>query len=296
MPNRMESREIPSESLSEDRSFVPLLGVSHTVYFKALFRLVNEWLSGKVGSGVRLDKKQEDTIREYVADTYKPVALTATDPTDEKIATTYDALRRWNVPLILDKATSHRYWIRRCYELCVAVGVEFSEQMENRIRIHDLSKYSDKELLGYAVMFGRGGYRQIDDEREKHEWELALEHHYCSNTHHPEYFFPKDADGRRGKSPSMMDADPANGETNLAESIIDMLAAHGERTLDKDTDVSVRKMFCMDEKFFNRYAESDGAYVKARMQDWLKLIETFLSTEGNERKLDGWFDGRRVVF
>lgn len=58
-----------------------------------------------------------------------------------------------------------------------------------RIAKHDLSKFTPDESLGFIIMFGTGPktLRTLTG-REKVEWDLALDHHYRYNPHHPEYF------------------------------------------------------------------------------------------------------------
>ena len=261
----------------------------------ALYRLINTWLRGSLGYGSPTEVEEIDLVsrvNEWNKDDMDCVTES------KEVDMVFDELVNIKVPGHLRTVTSHRKWIRGTLTFLETTGVFFNEKLTNLVRIHDLSKYSHKEVLGYAIMFGDGciDFRQLEDADEKCEWENSLYNHYAHNPHHPEYFYPLQADGERRRDQSMMDLDRANGEDYLIESIIDMLASRGERYLAKDHVFSVQKWFDIPEKFFCRYCTTDQSYVQEKLKDWLEMCNDFLNVHQNAFNLKGIFDHRDVVF
>ncbi|XP_045162693.2 uncharacterized protein LOC123527362 [Mercenaria mercenaria] len=277
------------------RTEVPLLKVEYSVFQTALVRMIADWLAGKIGIGA----PAEDWEQKDIAEVNLLVNGAAQDvPLEEDTQCVYDEMVKIKVPGHLKVATSHRRWLRLTYEFLVKIGVKFSDKMSNLIKRHDLSKYTHREVLGYAVMFGDGSidWRHLELEAEKIEWDNTLHNHYAGNPHHPEYFYPLAEDGKRDKSVPMLKLDPVNGTNFLDESIIDMLAARGERTLASDPKFSIKKWIGIDEKYFFRYAEEDKKYVKDHLSNYEELAKVFFSSEDNVKTLQGYFDDRPIVF
>ena len=107
----------------------------------------------------------------------------------------------------------------------------------------------------------------MESDEEKIEWKLSLEHHYAHNRHHPEYF---------GNELSILDTEE-HGKVYLEESLIDMLAARGERMLKNDPTISIKKWMDIDDQFIARYSETDKKYVKELLRDWTNLATTFVT-------------------
>lgn len=61
---------------------------------------------------------------------------------------------------------------------------KFLKMMEDIIKNHDLSKYSDEEFEPYRKKF----YPIVPEETDEDEFRTAVEHHYQENAHHPEHF------------------------------------------------------------------------------------------------------------
>jgi hypothetical protein len=257
--------------------------------------LVRDWLKGKVGVGAPEEESLKNDITE-VNDAVNGDGLK--DVLDEETKPVYDEMVKIKVPGHLKVATSHRKWLRLTYEFLQKIGVTCSNKMTDLVRKHDLSKYTHREVLGYAVMFGDGSidWRQLEIEAEKIEWDNTLHNHYAGNPHHPEYFYPLTEDGKRDKSVPMLKLDPENGKDYVDESIIDMLAARGERVLAKDPEINVKKWLAIEERYLFRYAEEDKLYVKECLKKVEKLAEDFLSDVENEDSFNGHFDDRAVVF
>ncbi|XP_045162704.2 uncharacterized protein LOC123527372 [Mercenaria mercenaria] len=277
------------------RSEVPLLKVRYSVFQTALFCMIADWLKGKVGIGA----PTEETVRGDVSEVNSAVNGDIQDKIlDEESKCVYDEMVKIKVPGHLKVATSHRRWLRLTYELLLKIGVRFSDKMSDLVRRHDLSKYTHREVLGYAVMFGDGSidWRQLEIEAEKIEWDNTLHNHYAGNPHHPEYFYPLLEDGKRDKSVPMLKLDPENGKDFVDESIIDMLAARGERVLAKDPEFNVKKWLDIEERYLFRYANEDKMYVKECLKKYEEMAEEFFSAEENVKRFDGYFDSRHVVF
>ncbi|KAH3853414.1 hypothetical protein DPMN_095937 [Dreissena polymorpha] len=153
------------------------------------------------------------------------------------------------------------------------------------------------EALGYAVMFGDGsvGFRKLETLEEQTEWDLALKHHYAHNCHHPEYFRKDPQVGVVQDSRESMESD-SDGSLCLDESILDMMAARGERELKHDNVISIQKLLDMPAQYLRRYTDADRKYVTHTMAAWSEKARNFLSVEGYEHLLDGLFDGRLVVY
>ena len=288
------------------RKTVPLLdNVQYCLYEKASAKLVKDWLDGKIGVGAPTENWEKQMIalvnEQNLSQRLEALDLAASDSGPEtetveqekKIAEIYNELVKRNVPTHLRTATSHRKWIRMSLEFCKMSGVKFSGEMEELIRRHDLSKYTAEEVLGYAVMFGDGqvNWKPLEIPEEKTEWGLSLEHHYIHNPHHPEYFYVKQADGKREKF-GIIEAEN-KGKLYMEESLIDMMASRGERNLKDDPTISVGKWLDIDEKYLTRYAEGDKKFVMELLNKWTQAAKDFVAEKVNADRLITLF-GRAV--
>ena len=231
------------DTVKRDRT--RLLNPLDADYPNAFKYLVNEWIENSLEPS-ELEKAMIRTVNDI--EQGKPISLL-----DGGERTVYDKLVEYGVPKLLDVATTHRQWIKLTFNFLKIVGVKFPDEMDTIVRIHDLTKYTRDEALGYAVMFGQTGEIKELEGEELTEWKATLKHHYDSNPHHPEFF-----DNRRDDDPKMSVFDGFN--PYLAESIIDMLAARGERRLKGDAKFSVSKWFDMPDQYLNRYSSSESLY------------------------------------
>lgn len=284
-----------------------ILGPLAANYPNAFKYLVNEWIEN---SKEGLTETEKTMIR-TVNDIKHGESISLSDGDREA----YDKLDGYGVSRLLDVATSHRRWIAGTYNFLKKAGVEFPDEMDRIIQIHDLSKYTREEALGYAVMFGKTGeFRKLEDKDEALEWSATLDHHYASNPHHPEFFY---ADPERDDDPRMEVFNDDN--PYLAESVIDMLAARGERSLKGDAEFSVSKWFDIPDVYLRRYygdeennprlsdAADDEDIIKSQynrkstvtdrecarntIKEWAKLSEEY--QRGNTETL--FFDNRPLV-
>jgi hypothetical protein len=160
----------------------------------------------------------------------------------------------------------------------VQAGIDFPEDMEERILVHDLDKFSHHVVVGYSVMFGEGkGMRALESESERKEWDRALSYHRKNNDHHPEHFYPRKADGTFEKSTSILSSMREKvAKSALIESSLDMLASRGERDLKEDDAFSVEKLFNIDEIYLLRYAYEDKKYVKNQLMMYKNALLAFV--------------------
>jgi len=272
-----------------------LLKVPRVVYCASLCRLIQDWLDGKVGSGAPTDTREIAQIR-ALNDKTGEIGRLENGLDESLVKSTYDKLVQLDVTGSLKIATSHRRWIVRCYDFLTLAGVETSSELKDAVFFHDMSKYSHDEALGYAVMFGNGQPLRTLEGEEYAEWQLALTHHYKYNHHHPEFFVSTGPGGCPCKSSMVGPAGENERFDHVHESIIDMLAVQGERLQTNDDVISVKKMFTMEERYFDRYTDSDRVLVKENMAAWENTVREFLSVDENVEKVNGWFDDRRVVY
>ena len=276
-----------------ERVDIPLLKVRYPAYKSALHTFINNWLEGRVGTGAPTEKWDRNLVRKI--NEYENKVEDSGEIPGKDIPDLCDVLKEWKVHNHLMTVNSHRNWLRLTIEFVEKVGIDINESVKELVRIHDLSKYTHWETLGYAVMFGdcQEGFRHLGDTDEKAEWQTSLEHHFAVNPHHPEYFFPKLEDGQRDKTKGMLDSDAKNGEDFLIESLIDMLAARGERALKTDKVFSVSKWMDIDSKFMVRYNDDDRVYVSRLLNEWKTAVQKLDIT--NMEAFQKHFDERPVV-
>lgn len=137
---------------------------------------------------------------------------------------------------------SHREWIVRSYN---HLRDYLPEVTAGQAKVHDLSKYSLEEALGYTLrwVYGRTGP----------VWENALEHHYRWQPHHPQYWTLHQIGN--GSMPPWA----------LQESLLDMVACRWERQLAGRPDVSRAELVDFESKYLLRYLPEDRTRVEALM-------------------------------
>jgi len=152
---------------------------------------------------------------------------------------------------------SHRHHLKIVYELCKIAKVGFLEgvEMEERIRIHDLSKYGPLEAAGYSIMFGMNGcFRELQGE-DKVRWDKALQSHYKTNPHHPQY-----------AGEALMQ------HGDLVESLLDMLACRLERTLKGHSVLHVGDLMDIPSEYLRRYHLEDRVRIRNIIASWRESI------------------------
>lgn len=246
--------------------------IEYQAYATALYILIEDWLDHKNQAP---DKRDTPDMR-YIRNVNQKLNCRDknADLDAENVCDAREKLMILNVPGHLEIVTSHRRWIQDTFNLLKRFGVPFESKMSERVRLHDLSKYGHKEVLGYSIMFGdRGGFKQLGDEDEKMEWELSLRSHYAHNPHHPEYFYPV-IDGV--KTNSVYESE-GGGRLFLDESIINVLACRGERVLAADKVISIKNWFDIPDRYLARYNEKDKTYVKERLAEFSHKAADYLS-------------------
>ncbi|KAL3872524.1 hypothetical protein ACJMK2_035748 [Sinanodonta woodiana] len=256
-------------------------GMSRLEYTRASHLLVFRWLKGDVGSGAPENEAEKKLILEASRGTL-PVD-TSLDELDnnDRLDLCCELLIKKGVLNALQVANSHRQWIRATYIFLRECGVNFSGNMEEQVRKHDLSKFSPEEVLGYGSMFkpGQRGFRTLQGD-EKVEWESALEHHYRSNPHHPEYFYPKKTESGERVKDLVIHEKNKNGKLYMEESLVDMLAARGERDMCADAEIDVAQWMDIQEMYFKRYSDQDKEWVINKLAAWK---ERALKTVKNQK-------------
>eukprot|EP00092_Neocalanus_flemingeri_P030092 GFUD01032669.1.p1 GENE.GFUD01032669.1~~GFUD01032669.1.p1 ORF type:complete len:221 (-),score=65.38 GFUD01032669.1:586-1248(-) len=129
---------------------------------------------------------------------------------------------------------SHREFIRRAF---LRFKPCFSFLTEDQILLHDLTKNSFLELVGYTAKWVWNLHCPL--------WEAALAHHYHHNPHHPQH-----APGHR------------MALSDLEESVVDMLACSWERTLGGGDEVTADKIGNVEEIYLERYLAEDREIVR----------------------------------
>lgn len=77
------------------------------------------------------------------------------------------------------KSAFYKYGDRLCQELNIN-----KMELEKNIYEHDMSKFSSEEFDAYRNYF----YPYSNEEKDEDAFELAWEHHYKNNKHHPQYW------------------------------------------------------------------------------------------------------------
>jgi len=166
-----------------------------------------------------------------------------------------------NIGNHFSKVSSHRHHLRVVFDLLNLGKVEFLygteiKELEERIRIHDLSKYGPSEALGYSIMFKDSeSVRPLVGE-DKIIWDKAVNSHYMNNSHHPEF-----------SRPSTMKM------TALTESLIDMLACRLERNLREHNTLTAADLFHIPKEYLHRFHSSDMVRIKNLMASWSQTID-----------------------
>ena len=150
----------------------------------------------------------------------------------------------------VEQALEHRKWIYYAFVLISdSLTASDREKMHHLVLHHDLSKFSAVEIVGYSLKFGKEG--ELTKDAHIKLWELALQHHYQHNDHHPQHR----ADGKMST-------------LYLIESVIDMLACRMQRVLAGHTESTTEDIFNVPQTFLERYTAGDRKKVTVYLQAW----------------------------
>ncbi|XP_064610319.1 uncharacterized protein LOC135474691 [Liolophura sinensis] len=144
----------------------------------------------------------------------------------------------FGIKVHFQQADSHRAFLRKAFDRLRSFVPSVTEE---QILVHDLSKYSFEQAVGYTAKWVH------DVEWNNSAWQTALRHHYATEPHHPEHYTT---------TCEMPDS-------YLQESILDMVASRWERQLGGSDDVTNYELVNFDPKFLSRYSEGDFVRVEA---------------------------------
>lgn len=255
------------ELASSQGRYITKLGAHYSVYQQAVYKLLKDWVDGKPDTHpVRMTEKNKANILSHCNKT-----LRGTNSVED-IWHVSNKLVQLGVIDHFNTVTTHRQWVVRSFQVLRASGVKFSDtkKMATLTEIHDLSKYTPDEVLGYTLKFCNGnGSQELDDPDEIQEWEMSLKSHFASNPHHPQYFR---RDTEKGQVDVMYQQ---NGRTFLEEGTLDMLACRGERDMKYDEEFSLSKWLSIPSKFLGRYSDADRKWVSQKLEEWMKVVLEF---------------------
>ncbi len=157
----------------------------------------------------------------------------------------------------LTTVKNHKIWVKKSKLLFERLmGIKASEKLERAVLNHDLSKYTHREIIGYALRFPKGkNPREVPKQmtaEEYKEWSDSQDHHYSVNKHHPEYFYVDSIEDIEIKQ-SMVDPKSDEPLLYIYESIFDMLACNGERFLNGTDYFDLRELINIKDEFLARY-------------------------------------------
>ena len=152
----------------------------------------------------------------------------------------------FNVREHFEKSLSHKKFILKSFTRFESFFESINLKRE-QVVVHDDSKLTSfLEIIGYTQRWIWNTTTDL--------WGDALEHHYNTNAHHPEYYQSVSENGEV-KQENMRYLD-------IVESVIDMLACHWERNLNGKEDVENKDLLDIDEFFLKRYTDHDKIQVK----------------------------------
>ncbi|KAI8614922.1 hypothetical protein BC830DRAFT_1168993 [Chytriomyces sp. MP71] len=143
-------------------------------------------------------------------------------------------------------ALSHKRFIVRTFR---RFRPAFPHLSEHAVLVHDNSKLTNMlEMVGYTQKWVHGTV-------EPQFWDRALQHHFASNSHHPEFY------AVNGLLMTM-------SESDLEESVVDMLAIQWERVFAGRDDVTGGQLCEIQPRYLERYEVGD----RARVAELLNII------------------------
>jgi len=129
----------------------------------------------------------------------------------------------------IEYSRNHKRFIEKTFYRFKTV---FKHLQEKSILVHDDSKFSFIEIVGYTDKWTWG--------RSTPLWEEALAHHYENNSHHPQHCLLE----------QMTPAD-------MEESVVDMMACHWERKEGGGEEVPAVRIVGFSDFYLDRYLPQD---------------------------------------
>ena len=150
---------------------------------------------------------------------------------------------------------SHKSFIQKAYQ-------RFQSSFDSKnLTIERINMHDDTKLTCFLEVVG---YTQRWIWMEKGDiWHQAWEHHFTSNSHHPEYYKKKNDKTGETVQNDMHHLD-------LLESIVHMLACRWERKLGGKEAVTNEGLLDIDPYFLQRYTTND----REKVQDILRDLKT----------------------
>lgn len=244
-----------SGNASPERKTIPLLqNVSYKLYKIACSRLVGDWINGQIGTGY----PTEGWEFEFIMSLYTCILIPLSASEEAEVKNVYELLVKKNVPLHLQRTTSHRKWIRKIFQFCEMIGVQFPDSMICLIKKHDMSQFTPAEMLGFSLKFDNDGNTRSLDTQEEREWQISLKNHRNHNPYsdHENDFVTEDV---------------------LMEWLIDFLAIRAERDLKNDAALSIEKLMNIDANSFSSFKDTDRIYATEILHDWTMLATAFIN-------------------
>ena len=177
---------------------------------------------------------------------------------------------------------SHRRWLRAVMELWKLVSPENRARkeglkyvLEHRVREHDLSKFTPNEALGYHFKWFAFNSTLLTEGEKEALWQAALQSHYGSNDHHPQFWAVNPIPvGKLKQQPTMT-------STALLESVLDMLACRLERELvpggGAKTMMHPKELMAIPQSFLERFPPEERRQVNQYLVDWAEALNTEVS-------------------
>ena len=181
------------ETEKDTRMWVHILSISYTMFRFSVFILINSWMLNVECSeheirllkalNDKVNRPNQEEIPKYKVKEYKKVIA----PVEERILAHFNSTKR------------HQILFRKIFDFFKKIGVKFGasdEEVEIMIDLHDLSKFTHKECLGFGLKWYNCSQKKLRlTTHELKEWNLALDHHHSHNPHHAEYHYPKKDNG-----------------------------------------------------------------------------------------------------
>ena len=152
----------------------------------------------------------------------------------------------------IKQTLEHRKWMYYAFILISeSLTARDREKVHQLVLHHDLSKFSAVEIIGYSLKFSQKEGKELKKASHITRWELALQHHYQNNAHHPQHR----SDGRMTT-------------LSLIESIIDILACRMAVNLAGHAESTTEDIFNVPTTSLNGYTESDEKKVTFYLKSW----------------------------
>ena len=298
--NKLFFEQPKEEKKKKPRKQVECLGISFTILKWGIYQLIEKWLetldcSDKEKNLYKeVNEKANRPSGEILSEEVLNKAREALAPAKEKI------IRH------LDKFVKHRQYVRKTFDFLAKIGAKFEAndaELQKIIEVHDLSKLTAHECLGYGFKWGQapGETRPLTEE-EENEWLTALDHHYSRNPHHAEYHYRKNESGEiNAKGPIKETVE--RPKRIYQETVIDQTASTSDRVFSPLERFDLEEWLTTNEKYLKQFHDVDMEEVKLVYKEFREAIADFISGTGNNNEQDrinqlhGWFrDGQPVVW